>query len=213
MATASAHPTSLRTCGEVVSRLGDLPLSRIRTSAPAPGEAVESDVVELREHHDRLYELIDGTLVEKAMGWKESKIAGWILTILNNFVIPRKLGECFGADGMFRLASEQVRIPDVSFVSQARFADRTVEEGAFWELGFDLAVEVISPSNTRREMERKLDDYFAAGVQLVWLVYPRSREVVVYTSPRDSATLSIGDVLEGGTVLPGLSIAIEQIFV
>jgi Uma2 family endonuclease len=211
MATVSEGQVPVWTASEVIAHFGDIPIARIHTTPP-PGEATEADVIELHDRHDRLCELIDGTLVEKAMGWKESELAAWIATILNNFVRPKKLGRVFGSDGMFRLEPEQIRIPDVAFISKKRFAGRAIESDAFWELGCDLAVEVISPSNTRREMERKLGDYFAAGVSAVWLVYPKTREVVVYSSPNKSVTLQGNDVLDGGTVLTGFSVPVAQFF-
>jgi Uma2 family endonuclease len=143
------------TASEVIAHFGDIPIARIRTT-PRPGHATEDDVVELYERHKLLCELIDGTLVEKTMGWQESYLAVWISTLLNNFVRPNKLGKVFGSDGMLRLEPAQIRIPDVSFISKQRFAGRKLKPGAFWELGCDLAVEVVSPGNTRREMERKL---------------------------------------------------------
>jgi Uma2 family endonuclease len=206
----SYYPTW--TASEVIARFGDIPIARICTD-PAPGAATEADVIEQHERHDRLCELVDGTLVEKAMGWREAYLAAWISTLLNNFVVPRKLGLVFGSDGMFRFKPEQIRIPDVAYVSKQRFAKgKGSSSDAFWEYGCDLAVEVISPSNTRREMERKLADYFSAGVQLVWLVYLNPREVVAYTSPTKSTTLSDHDVLEGGEVLPGFAVAVADIF-
>lgn len=211
MATVSETQVPVWTASEVIAHFGDIPIARIRTSPP-PGEATESDVIELHDRHDRLFELIDRTLVEKVMGWKEAFLAAWITTLLNNFVQPRKLGMVFGPDGMFRLEAEQIRIPDVAFISKQRFAGRTLQSGAFWELGCDLAVEVISPSNTRREMERKLSDYFSAGVGAAWLVYPNTREVVVYSSPNNSVTLRGEDLLDGGTLLPGFSVTVAQIF-
>jgi Uma2 family endonuclease len=211
MASVSETGVPVWTASEVIAHFGDIPIARIRTS-PSPGEATEADVIELHERHDRLYELIDGTLVEKAMGWQEAELAAWITTILNNFVRPKKLGRVFGPDGMFRLEPEQIRIPDIAFISKQRFAGRTIMAGAFWELGCDLAVEVISPSNTRREMERKLTDYFAAGVAVVWLVYLKTREVAVYSSPNKSVTLRGDDVLDGGTVLPGFAVPVAQLF-
>jgi Uma2 family endonuclease len=211
MATVSEIGTTIWTASEVIARFGDIPIARIRTTPP-PGEATEADVIELHDHHDRLFELIDGTLVEKAMGWNESELAIIIATLLRNFVSANRLGKVFGSDGMFRLEPEQIRIPDVAFISKQRFAGRTLESTAFWELGCDLAVEVISPSNTRREMERKLNDYFAAGVGVVWLVYPKTREVVVYTSANTSLILRGDDVLDGGGLLPGFSVSVSQIF-
>jgi Uma2 family endonuclease len=211
MATVSETGLPVWTASEVIARFGDIPIARIRTTPP-PGEATESDVIELHDRHDRLCELIDGTLVEKAAWWQESQLTAIIACRLTNFVHANHLGKVFGSDGMFRLEPEQIRIPDVAFISKQRFAGRTLTPGAFWELGCDLAVEVISPSNTRREMERKLSDYFAAGVGAVWLVYLTTREVVVYSSPNNSATLRGDDVLDGGNLLPGFSVPIAQLF-
>jgi Uma2 family endonuclease len=211
MATVTESKPTVWTASEVIAHFGDIPIARIRTS-PAPGEATEADVIELHDHHDRLCELIDGILVEKTMGWQESELAVIICGILGNFVRARGLEKVFGADGMFRLEPGQIRIPDVAFVSKQRFVGRKLERGAFWELGCDLAIEVISPSNTRREMERKLAEYFNAGVQVVWLVYPISREVLVYTSPTDSTTLKGNDVLDGGLLLPGFSLPLPTLF-
>ena len=211
MSTDSETQAPIWTASEVIAHFGDIPIARIRTS-PAPGEATEADVIELHDHHDRLCELVDGTLVEKTMGFRESTLALWIGTLLKNFVNSSKLGKVSGADGMYRLEPEQIRIPDVAFISKQRYAGKKLKLGAFWELGCDLAVEVISPSNTRREMERKLGDYFNAGVQQVWLVYPDSREIVVYTSPNESATRKGDDLLDGGALLPGFSVPVAKIF-
>ncbi len=211
MATVSETGVPIWTASEVIAHFGDIPIARICTNPP-PGEATEADVIEWHDRHDRLFELIDGTLVEKAAGWKESELAIIIATLLRNFVAEHHLGKVFGSDGMVRLEPEQIRIPDVAFISKQRFAGRTPAPGAFWELGCDLAVEVISPSNTRREMERKLGDYFAAGVRLVWLVYFKTREVVAHTSPNQAAILRGEDILEGGDVLPGFSIPVDQLF-
>lgn len=211
MATVSEPQTTIWTASEVIAHFGDIPIARIRTNPP-PGHATEADVISLHEHDDRLCELIDGTLMEKAMGWQESDLAYAIGTMLRTYARSKKLGKVFGADGMFRLGAGQIRIPDVAFISAARFAGQTVQSGAFWELGCDLAVEVISPSNTRREMERKLSDYFNAGVQLVWLVFPIQREVAVYTSPTEFIVLKGEDELNGGTMLPGFSVRVADIF-
>ena len=211
MASVSDTNVYIWTASEVIAHFGDIPIARIRTSPP-PGQATEADVIELHERHDRLCELIDGTLVEKTMGWQEAELAIIIATLLRNFVSANRLGKVFGPDGMFRLEPEQIRIPDVAFVSKKRFVDRAPAPGAFWELGCDLAVEVISPSNTRREMERKLGDYFAAGVTLVWFVYLDPREIVVYTAANRSTTLGGEDVLNGGILLAGFSVPVADLF-
>lgn len=211
MATVSDTGVPIWTASEIIAHFGDIPIARICTNPP-PGEATEADVIEWHDRHDLLFELVDGTLVEKAKGWRESELAIIIATLLRNFVAERGLGKVFGSDGMMRLEPEHIRIPDVAFISKQRFAGRTLTPGAFWELGCDLAIEVISPSNTRREMERKLQDYFAAGVGLVWLVYPKAREVVVYKSPTQAVRLRGEEILDGGNLLPGFALTVAALF-
>ena len=76
----------------------------------------------------------------------------------------------------------------------------------------DLAVEVLSESNTRAEMQRKLAEYFSAGTRLVWYLDPPNRAMAIYTSPSDSRMLGYDAVLDGGSVLPGLALPVASIF-
>jgi Uma2 family endonuclease len=105
-----------------------------------------------------------------------------------------------------------VRIPDVAFISWKRFPKSKRERGEIPTVAPDLVVEVLSKGNTRREMARKLDEYFRAGVRLVWYVDPKSRTVRVYTSPDDSVVMSEGQQLDGGNVLPGFTLLIRDWF-
>src|SRR3954453_18588796 len=108
------------TLAELLYRLGDVPLERIRRR-PAPGTATEEDVVRARDTGERrLCELVEGVLVEKPMGTREGLLAGIILHWLWTFLEKEKLGKAFGADGFMRLMPGLVRIPDVSFVSRER---------------------------------------------------------------------------------------------
>ncbi len=210
-----AHVTELApdTCTvvDLADRFGPIPLCRIRHDPP-PGLASEDDVVELHDHEDRLYELIDGILVEKTVGAYESYLAVWLGHLLCTFLQENDLGIVLGADGMMRLSPGLVRIPDVSFISWERLPDRKVPRTPFFDLAPDLAVEVISKSNTRKEMDRKLADYFAAAVRQVWYVYPDAREVHVYTSPEQFTVLGEQDTLTGGDVLPDFSLNLQQFF-
>ena len=138
------------------------------------------------DHENRICELVEGTLVEKPMGYEEGRLAGVLLTYLNIFLWQHDLGIANGPDGTLKLTTGLVRIPDVSFVSWDRLPDRQPPKGPIPLLPLDLAVEVISQGNTRAEMERKLREYFDAGTRLVWFVYPKTRTVHVYTSPRRS---------------------------
>ena len=88
------------TVGDLAERFGPMPLHCFRID-PAPGTATEDDVVQIHDRENRLYELVDGVLVEKTMGWYESYLAGQILTLINVFIKPHKLGVATGADGMY----------------------------------------------------------------------------------------------------------------
>jgi Uma2 family endonuclease len=113
---------------------------------------------------------------------------------------------------MMRLASGLVRIPDVSFVSWDRLPGRRVPSRPIPRLAPDLAVEVLSKGNTKREMERKLREYFNAGVGLVWLIDPKARTVAVYTAVDHFIVLGEKQTLEGRPVLPGFSLPLAQWF-
>src|SRR2546423_424067 len=115
-------PIRILTVADLVRHLGDIPLERIRMK-PTPGTATEADVLAAERKDGRLCELVDGTLVEKAMGFFEGRLAGVLIYFLEDFVFPQSLGAVFGADAMMRLMPGLVRIPDVSFFSMARFLD------------------------------------------------------------------------------------------
>ena len=199
-------PVSTRTVEDLVRDLGDIPLSRIRLHPPI-GTATVADV----ERH-RGCELIEGTLVEKAMGYRESALALYLGHLLFQFVLPRNLGILSGEQGMLEILSDLVRMPDVSFMSWDRFPNRRVPKEAVPAIAPDLAVEILSTGNTKREMERKRREYFAAGTVLVWMVDPDSRTVTVYTSKTEFRTLSEADVLDGGAVLPGFTVELRTLF-
>ncbi len=212
MARATEVPAGVWTAVDLVERFGAVPLHRIRHD-PAPGLATEHNILEIRDREDRLYELIDGTLLEKTVGMYESYLAMLLGKLLGTYVTENELGIVLGADGMMRLAPGLIRIPDVSFISWQRLPGRKVPHDAIADLASDLTVEVISRSNTPKEMDRKLDDYFTAGVRLVWYVYhtPR-REVHVFTAADSGVVLDESQTLDGGEPLPGFSLPLESLF-
>jgi len=219
MATSAARMTRARkqaklpaTLAELLRQLGDIPPERIALHAP-PGRATEKHVIAALEAVDkRLYELVDGVLVEKAMGTRESLLASIIIQLLWNFVQKHDLGIVLGADGAMRLMPGLVRIPDVSFISWDRLPGRELPDAALAELSPELAVEVLSASNTKGEMERKLRDYFRAGVRLVWVIQPKTQTAEVYTSPEHVQAVAKNQSLDGGPVLPGFKLSLRQLF-
>jgi Uma2 family endonuclease len=199
------------TIGELYRRFGPIPFERIRQDPP-PGSGTVEDVDRLNNHEDRLYELVDGILVEKTVGYEESFIAGYIVTILNMFVRPRGLGVVAGADGTIQLDINLVRIPDVSFISYERLPGGEIPKEPVPLLVPDLTVEVISTYNTPKEMSEKLKEYFEKGVRLVWYVRPKTRVVDVYTAADHFTRLTASMRLDGGDVLPGFSVLVGELF-
>ena len=200
------------TLAELLYRLGDVPLERIRMR-PAPGTAREQDVLRARDSVEkRLCELVEGVLVEKAMGTRESLLAGLILYTFWDFLKKNNLGKAFGADGMMRLMPGQIRIPDVSFVSWERLRGKDLRAKRIAALVPDLAVEVLSEGNTKGEMQRKLRDYFLTGVRLVWFVHPKSETADVYSAPDQKKRVGKKGTLDGEDVLPGFRLSLVELF-
>jgi Uma2 family endonuclease len=200
--------TPVRTVASLLHELGDIQADRVRL-VPAPGTATIDDL--LRPENSRC-ELVDGTLVEKPVGQDESFVASWLIMVLNLFVIPRNLGYVTGEAGFVELPSGPVRGPDVSYFSWDGIAARRRPREPIPRMAPDLAVEVLSPSNTKREMERKREDYFGSSVQLVWEIDPRARTVRVYTSVDQFRDLTAADTLTGDPVLPGFNLPLADLF-
>jgi Uma2 family endonuclease len=206
-----ARRTKPETLADMLERLGNVPASRIRFQ-PYPGTATDEDVLAVHAKEDRICELIDGILVEKAMGFRESFLAMAIVEWLRKWVRPRKLGLVAGPDGMMKLSSGLVRIPDVSFVSWKDIPGGKVPKEPIPMLAPTLAVEVLSESNTPAEIKRKRREFFKAGTSLMWVVDPKTRTVTVWTSVRKSVELAESDTLDGGTVLPGFKLSLRELF-
>ncbi|QDT15788.1 Uma2 family endonuclease [Alienimonas californiensis] len=197
------------TVADLSERFGPIPASRI-LGDPPPGEATVADWEAANRRGRGLYELIDGTLIEKAVSDLSSSIGLTIGALLWNFVTPRRLGHLHGADGFFNLP-DGLRAPDVSFTPAADRPDGLQARG-FSDVPPALVVEVLSPGNTAQEMRRKRAVYFAAGVVRVWEVDPETRTATVWRGPDDSATFRHGDALPGEPVLPGLQLKLSDLF-
>lgn len=217
MATASTTSrTKYPTIADVQARVGDVPVERIR-SYPAPGTATEADLLDNSITGGRPCELVDGILVEKPMGFREGYLGAWIIFLFQDYLRGNNLGAVAGGDGPVRFRLGLVRMPDVSFVRWDSLDDPDQVEdpdGAFLEVAPDLAVEVLSPSNTRKEMAIKLAEYAKAGVRLVWYVDPDRKEVTAYPrgKERGKKVIGLGGVLDGGDVLPGFTLPVAKIF-
>jgi len=205
-------PIPTRTVADLWERLGGVPLERILLR-PAPGTATEADLLARMDADDRsLCELVDGVLVEKPMGIYESVVAIWIVRLMTPYFNQHDPGILSGADGPFRLAKGVVRLPDVCFVSWSKIPDRRNWIKAISDLSPDLAIEVLSPGNTRKEMERKLREYFAAGTKLVWHIDPRKRSAIAYSSAAQFTMHGADEPLDASVVLPGFTLSLKELF-
>jgi Uma2 family endonuclease len=192
-------------------RLGGIPPGRV-VMKPSPGKATEKDLLRLHRRTGRLFELIDGTLVEKVMGFGEGGLAADIIRLLAKYLDQHDLGDLVGADATMRIMPNMVRIPDVSFIRWEKYPKRERPTEPIPDIAPDLAIEVLSESNTPGEMQRKLKEYFLAGVEVVWFVEPQTRTVEVFTAPDRSTVFAEGQTLDGGEVLPGLKLPVRDVF-
>jgi Uma2 family endonuclease len=166
------------------------------------------------------YELVRGVLVRMPFsGFEASCIGARLLTRMGAFVEDHELGEVTGADGGFRPDLEHPRdtelAPDVAFVRADRLPSRTSPEYAkALRLAPDLAVEVMSPSQSRRDLAAKARLFLSFGTRLVWVVLPKQRQVDIFRlgSDKAAATLGIDDVLDGEDVVPGFSYPVAALF-
>jgi Uma2 family endonuclease len=173
------------TLQDLVDRLGGIPLSRI-LARPAPGLATEADLIAVNDKKERICELVDGMLVEKAVGFRQSVLAARLSAALLGFVRDRRLGIVTGAKGAFRLSPGLVRASDVAFYSWQAFPGHRIPDEPIPQVVPALVIEVLRQSNTEAEMERKRREYFEAGVRVIWLVDPQNRTVMAYEKQMDN---------------------------
>jgi Uma2 family endonuclease len=161
------------------------------------------------------YELVDGELIMMMSpgGWLHGHLVMKIGNVLGAYVEENGLGMAFGEQTGFILTRnpDTVRAPDAAFVREERIpVERDPTE--YFPGAPDLAVEVLSPSNRAPAMKRKLAQYFAAGTQMVWVVDPKTRVIIVHARGRQPALLHETDALDGEDVLPGFHYDIAKLF-
>ena len=165
------------------------------------------EFLRLPEPLDCSYELVEGELITVSPGmFLHNQVRDRLLILLAAFVEASHLGTVV-SEQPFHLLGNTVRVPDVAFVRSGR----TLPPNKLPEGAPDLAIEVISPTNTPREMDQKVSDFFAAGSTRVWLVYPEHREV--YAHGLAGVVRRRGDeTLEDHQLLPGFSVKVSILF-
>ncbi len=175
------------------------------TAAPPSASSVE----------ESLYEVVNGLILEKPlMGAREALIATALASYLFAWRSTSHLGR-IANEALFFIdpAAKLKRRPDVAYVSYERWPRQTpVRAAEAWDVVPDLAIEINSPSNSGDEVQGKIQEYFRAGVRQVWVVYPITRLIYVYSSPTTVQILQPGDDLDGGPVLPGFRVAVSSLF-
>lgn len=159
-------------------------------------------------------ELVRGELrVTPPAGGPHGRVATNLVILLSEYLKGRGLGWVY-ADGVgYQLLElpRTVRCPDLSFVRANRLPKEGIGPGLL-KLAPDLAVEVLSPSESASELEEKLDDYRACGTALIWVIDPARRTVMIVASDSPVRWLREADTLDGGAVVPGFSCGVAELF-
>lgn len=199
------------TLADVLERLGEIPADRVLLRPP-PGTATADDLLRLPADVRKNCELVDNTLVRKAMGAPESAMTMAFAAFLARFPTLFKSLVVLGPDGHTRYLSGDIRMPDIAVIRRERLPNGKLPKEAICEFPPDLAVEVLSRGNTRIEIEKKLATFFDSGVRQVWIADPRRRIVSIYRTTEDCRELTDDETLEGGDVLPGFTLSIREWF-
>jgi Uma2 family endonuclease len=173
--------------------------------------ATVDDVLRLGAQGER-YELVDGELVAMSpTGLEHAIIEAYAAWVFNGHVLPRRLGQVAAGEALFRLdpAAGIARAPDLAFIRQDRLQGQSLA-GAFVGAP-DLAVEIVSPSDSAKDVQRKVEDWLAHGTPVVLLMYPETRSVVLWRNGQATA-LHDADVVDLDDVLPGFRRPARDLF-
>ena len=163
-----------------------------------------------------LFEIIDGERVEiTPMGAFACVLANRLAFHLNAHAWPKDLGEAV-VEVLFHLALpvDRNRRPDVAFISYERWSKNRVMDPDVnaWDVVPNVAVEVVSPTDSAEELLHKTREYFQSGVENVWVIYPREAIIHVYASFASIRVLTRDDVLDAVPILPAFRLPLKELF-
>ena len=158
------------------------------------------------------YELVDGELVEMDGAPKHGRMTGHIFSLIDSHVVSENLPVDVGVTTGFQMDPHTLRFPDVHVTTWERMAEYDEDAGGWPRFAPDVAIEVVSPSNTPAELARKSREYFANGTRTVWIADPGQRTVSIRRPGQPEQVFGPGDVLTGEPEIPGFSCAVADIF-
>jgi Uma2 family endonuclease len=155
------------------------------------------------------YEVVDGELRMRPAGLRHERIVARLIRLLGQFVEERRLGDVLGSNLLYVLPSGNKRAPDVSFVAAGR--PEPFRNAAFPKLAPDLAVEVISPGDSPRQVLDRFGEYLQAGVRIVWVIDPEGKTASIYRTLTDVRNVEESGSLDAGDVLPGFQCSLSEL--
>lgn len=162
---------------------------------------------------DGRYELVNGELVSMGnSGMEHGEIGSFLGGSLSFYVRSNKLGVSCDSSTAFTMKTGNRRSPDVSFIAKERLQGVKRLPKGYFQGSPDLAVEILSPSNTVEEIHDKIVEYFENGTRLLWVIHPDEQYVLVYHAPSPDVFLKVGNRLDGEDIVPGFSLAIAELF-
>jgi Uma2 family endonuclease len=184
------------------------------TGSPPAKVWTEEEIQALPED-GYIHEIVDGELVMSPKNnFEHEGICTRLLVALDKFNRKHRLGVIRGSSAGYWMHNRNCRAPDISFIPKARLDALGFKPNSrrFFPGAPDLAIEILSPSNTSAEMDERLKDFFASGAQLVWIINPQDESVEVCHSPTQRQLVGPGATLDGGPLLPGFEFPIADLF-
>jgi Uma2 family endonuclease len=162
-------------------------------------------------HDSYSYEVVDGELVMSPKNNPQhGNICVRVSARLLHYAEAGDLGEVFDSNTGYWMVNRNLRAPDVSFVAASRLPRQSPR--GFFPGAPDLVVEVLSPTNTRRELDERLRDFFESGTKLAWIIDPEEKSAEVCHSPTDRRMVGPGGTLDGEDILPGFKLPLADLF-
>jgi len=209
MTVAPAEPETL------ADVLGDVPLDCILWS-PRPGMATEEDFLRIKAQEPRRrLELIDGVIVEKPMGARESYLSFTLMGFFWLYERTHNIGVFGSPDATMRLRAGLIRLPDIHFTNWDNLPEDSAHLRPVADCPPDLAIEILSESDRPGNTTRRVREYFTAGTKQIWVIDPRARIVKLYSNPVnpvEATTYTETDSLSGEPLLPGFSLSLSELF-